>query len=252
VRAKIQRKRKKLFMQFTLAELWQAMGPLAKGVVVVLVGMSLLSLTAAVEKWLFLSRVLKESTKFLQTWRKRVTARGYSEAVTLTARYPHCLLAQVVQVGTHILDSTTNAAHRSEVYDRAVRREIVAAGAAARRGLGVLAAVGSTAPFVGLFGTVIGIVNAFQKMAAAGQGGLGVVSAGIAEALVTTALGIGVAIPAVWLFNWLTQRIARLLTDMECVAEELAVIALGGVQPAAGSIKKGQGEASDGNATWQQ
>src|SRR5262245_42144366 len=124
-------------MQFTLAELWQAMGPLAKGVVVVLVGMSLLSLTAAVEKWLFLDRVLKESTNFLQSWRERVTVRGYSEAVALTEHYPHCLLAQVVRVGTYILDSTTNVAHRGEVYDRAVRREIVAAGAAARRGLGV-------------------------------------------------------------------------------------------------------------------
>lgn len=239
-------------MQFTLAELWQAMGPLAKGVVIVLIGMSLLSFTAAVEKWLFLGRVFKESTRFLQAWRERIGTSGYSEAVTLTKDYPHCLLAQVVRVGTRILDATTNAAHRGEVYDRAVRREILAAGAAARRGLGVLATVGSTAPFVGLFGTVIGIVNAFQKMAAVGQGGLGVVSAGIAEALVTTALGIGVAIPAVWLFNWLTQRISRLLTEMECVAEELAVVALGGGVSAVASIKTGEGETSDGNATWQQ
>lgn len=236
-------------MQFTLAELWQAMGPLAKGVVVVLIGMSLLSFTAAVEKWLFLGRVLKESTNFLLAWRERVVARGYSEAAALTKDYPHCLLAQVVRVGTHILDATTDAIHRGEVYDRAVRREIVATGAAARRGLGVLATVGSTAPFVGLFGTVIGIVNAFQKMAAVGQGGLGVVSAGIAEALVTTALGIGVAIPAVWLFNWLTQRISRLLTEMECVAEELAVIALGGVASSVSAVETEGGETSDGNAT---
>lgn len=239
-------------MQFTLAELWQAMGPLAKGVVMILIGMSLFSFTAAVEKWLFLGRVFKESTSFLQAWRERLVTRGYSEAATLTKDYPQCLLAQVVWVGTQILDVTANTAHRGEVYDRAVRREIIAAGAAARRGLGVLATVWSTAPFVGLFGTVIGIVNAFQKMAASGQGGLGVVSAGIAEALVTTALGIGVAIPAVWLFNWLTQRIARLLIEMECVAEELAVIALGGIVSTVSSVKTAEGETSDGNAAWQQ
>lgn len=237
-------------MQFTLAELWQAMGPLAKGVVVILIGMSMLSLTAAVEKWLFLSRVLKQSTNFLQTWRAHVAKRGYSEAATLTKDYPRCLLAHVVQVGTQILDATVNVAHRGEIYDRAVRREIIAAGATARRGLGVLATVGSTAPFVGLFGTIIGIVNAFQKMAAVGQGGLGVVSAGIAEALVTTALGIGVAIPAVWLFNWLTQRISRLLTEMECVAEELAVVALGDSMSALSGVETTEGETSDGNATW--
>lgn len=234
-------------MQFTPVELWQTMGPLAKGVVVILVGMSLLSLTTAMEKWFFLGRVLKESTQFLRVWREHVAVQGYSKASALTEQYPHCLLAQVVRVGARTLDSTVNPTQRSEVFDRVVRREIIAAGATARRGLSVLATVGSTAPFVGLFGTVLGIVNAFQKMAASGQGGLSVVSAGIAEALVTTALGIGVALPAVWLFNWLTQRIAQLLTEMECVAEELAVIGLGGVQPVAPS-ETGQGEANHGNA----
>jgi biopolymer transport protein ExbB/TolQ len=235
-------------MQFTLAELWQAMGPLAKVVVIILVGMSMLSLTAAVEKWLFLSRAFKESTNFLQAWRERAATKGYCEAAALARNYSQCLLAQLVQVGTHVLEATATVPHQGAVYDRAVRREIIAAGAAARRGLGVLATVGSTAPFVGLFGTVIGIVNAFQKMAAVGQGGLGVVSAGIAEALVTTALGIGVAIPAVWLFNWLTQRISRLLTEMECVAEELAVIALGGVAASLSSLENEEEGTSHGNA----
>jgi biopolymer transport protein ExbB len=114
-----------------------------------------------------------------------------------------------------------------EAYDRTARRAILAAGSEMRRGLSVLATVGSTAPFVGLVGTVVGIVNAFQQIAATGQGGVGQVSAGIAEALVTTAFGIGVAIPAVWLFNHLTQWISRLLVEMECAAEELAVAALG-------------------------
>jgi biopolymer transport protein ExbB/TolQ len=108
-----------------------------------------------------------------------------------------------------------------------VRRVVLASGIDAKQGLGVLATVGSTAPFVGLFGTVVGIVTAFHTMGVTGQGGIGSVSAGIAEALVATAFGILVAIPALWLFNYLTQGIQRLLAELECVGEELAVAALG-------------------------
>jgi biopolymer transport protein ExbB len=240
-------------MHFSLAELWQAMGPLAKGVVGVLIGMSLLSFTVAVEKWLFLSRAAKEAARFLQAWRERAKTQGYVAAISLAEKYPHCPTAQVVHTGSSLLSRMTDTAQRVEVYDRAIRREIVTAGITARRGLGLLATVGSTAPFVGLFGTVIGIVNAFQQMAASGQGGLGVVSAGIAEALVTTALGIGVAIPAVWLFNFLTQRISRLLSEMECVAEELAVIALCDPQPVTQmSLNVEREGKEDGCTTWQQ
>lgn len=240
-------------MQFSTIELWQAMGPLAKGVVVLLMSMSLLSLAAAVEKWLFLSRAARQSARFLRAWREHVAMQGYLAAAALAEQYPQCPTAQVVRVGSRIFSGVADASQRSAVYDRAVRREIVATGSTARRGLGLLATVGSTAPFVGLFGTVLGIVNAFQQMAASGQGGLGVVSAGIAEALVTTALGIGVAIPAVWLFNFLTQHITRLLGELECVAEELAVAALSAA-PATltPSLQGDRKEKSDGNATWPQ
>jgi biopolymer transport protein ExbB/TolQ len=239
-------------MQFSVAEFWQQMGPLAKGVVIVLIGMSFLSLTAAVEKWIFLSRTFRESTRFLRVWREQVAIQGYLAAAPLAEKYPHSLVAQIVIVGTHVLDEVTEASQRNAVYDRVVRREILAAGSVVRHGLGLLATIGSTAPFVGLFGTVVGIVNAFRKMAVSGQGGLGVVSAGIAEALVTTALGIGVAIPAVWLFNFLTQRITRLLNEMECVAEELAVGVLrapyrGSVRPLSPNAPK---EKDDGVPAW--
>jgi biopolymer transport protein ExbB len=241
-------------MQFSLIELWQAMGLLAKGVVVILMSMSLLSLAVAVEKWLFLSRAAHESARFLRAWRAQVTAQGYLAAMTIAEQYPSCPPAQVAIVGTRVFQDIPNAFQHSEVYDRAVRRELMTTGSTLRQGLALLATVGSTAPFVGLFGTVIGIVNAFQKMAASGQGGLGVVSAGIAEALVATALGIGVAIPAVWLFNFLTQRITRLLSEMECVAEELAVMALSASHAASAPSlpRSGQKEKDDGNAAWRQ
>ena len=92
-----------------------------------------------------------------------------------------------------------------------------------RRGLPVLATVSSSAPFVGLFGTVGGIITAFQKLAdpAKGGGGIGTVSAGIAEALVTTAVGLGVAIIAVWFYNYFTARVDSLIVDMDETASEL-------------------------------
>lgn len=240
-------------MQFSLAELWQTMGPLAKGVMLLLAGMSLVSLAVAAEKWLTLKRAARQSTHFLEVWREILARKGYAAASTDVNTYPHSHVARVIAAGTHILTSMTYSGTQLEAYDRTVRRVILDTGTTVKQGLGLLATVGSTAPFVGLFGTVVGVVNAFQKMATTGQGGLGTVSAGIAEALVATALGIGVAIPAVWLFNYLTQQIARLLSEMECAAEELAVAALGQGNPApAQQAAVNHTEAAYDNAAWQQ
>jgi biopolymer transport protein ExbB/TolQ len=90
-----------------------------------------------------------------------------------------------------------------------------------RRGLGSLATIGSTSPLVGLLGTVAGIITAFQAMAATGSGGLGSVSAGIAEALVTTAFGLLVAIPAVMFFNYFTNRVEEIQVDVNDSTTEL-------------------------------
>jgi len=90
-----------------------------------------------------------------------------------------------------------------------------------KKGLGALASISSSAPFIGLFGTVVGIINAFRSMAESGQGGLGAVSGGIAEALFTTAVGLLVAIPAVMSFNYFTNRIEELVVDMNDVSSEL-------------------------------
>ena len=106
--------------------------------------------------------------------------------------------------------------------DRAVHAAREAAGFAAdmtlaemRRGLPVLATIGSTAPFVGLFGTTFGIIHAFEAMALTGSAAMGAVSAGIAEALVTTAFGLFVAIPAVWAYNAFLGRLDVLRVELE-------------------------------------
>jgi biopolymer transport protein ExbB/biopolymer transport protein TolQ len=103
----------------------------------------------------------------------------------------------------------------------AVERAAALTAAEMKRGIGGLATIGSTAPFVGLFGTVVGIINAFTSMAASGSGGIGSVSAGIAEALITTAVGLGVAILAVWMFNYFQGQLEFFGIEMANSSSEL-------------------------------
>jgi biopolymer transport protein ExbB len=213
-------------MQFSLIELWPQMGLLAKAVIVLLVGMSLASLAIAIERILKLARAERESAAFLVAWRRALAEKGVAAAAAEARQFPRSYVAHLVEQASPVVEGGGDPPRWLEAYDRTARRIIVATGVDARKGLGVLATVGSTAPFVGLFGTVVGIVSAFHMMGITGQGGLGSVSTGIAEALVATALGILVAIPALWLFNHLTQRVQRLAAELECVAEELAVAAL--------------------------
>lgn len=209
-------------MELSLIELWSATGPLARGVVVLLGGMSLASGAVAADKWRRLRRAERESEAFLDAWR---SAGRPAAPRDLIARFPHGPVAILVGM---VADATRTAAERdrAELHDRTVRRVLLTTGSELKRGLATVATVGSTAPFVGLFGTVIGIVNAFHEIGETGRGGITTVSSGIAEALVTTAFGIMVAIPAVWLFNALSQRIARLMVTVEAAGEEAATAAL--------------------------
>jgi biopolymer transport protein ExbB len=214
-------------MQFDLVQLWPSMGPLAKAVMILLAAMSIVSLAVALERILKFARAGRESAAFLPRWRAAVAENGVFAAAADATHYPRSYVAHLVAEATRALgDAVADGPGCLEAYDRTARRVIVASGMDAKRGLSVLATVGSTAPFVGLFGTVVGIVTAFHTIGVTGQGGLGAVSTGIAEALVATALGILVAIPALWLFNYVTQRVQRLVAELECVAEELAVAAL--------------------------
>src|SRR5690606_11770911 len=118
-----------------------------------------------------------------------------------------------------------NTGNRDEVLDtvrRAIQRATALTAADLKKGVSVLATIGSTAPFVGLLGTVIGVINAFVGIASAGgSSGIGAVSAGIAEALIETALGLFVAIPAVWFYNYLTGRIEHFNVEMDNSSSEL-------------------------------
>lgn len=214
-------------MQFSLVDLWLSAGLVGRGVVLVLVALSIASIAIGVERLLALRHAERLSAEFLAAWRGR-EERPWGSTVDVTGGPADSSPAAILLRGLdEVLDQGVPYEVAERAFDRTMRRLLLGMSSTLKRGLGFLATVGSTAPFIGLFGTVIGIVNAFEQMAATGQGGLGVVAGGIAEALITTALGILTAIPALWMYNSLTGRVARLMTDLECAGEELAVSALG-------------------------
>ena len=210
-------------MQFTLVELWGHMGLFAKGIVVVLFIMSIGSLVVAAERFIVLRRSNGESKAFAGRM-STVLADGDLDAAAdtkLGSDVGH--LGRVIKAGLGAYktappgDNDLTFESVARALDRQSAREVQTL----RKGSGLLATVGSTAPFVGLLGTVMGIVNAFQSMAASGSGGLGTVSAGIAEALITTAFGLFVAVPAVWAYNYFAGKVEGFNVEMDNSSSEL-------------------------------
>src|SRR6476646_4007140 len=203
-------------MDFTLVGLWHEMGLVARAVVVVLAIMSLYSLGITGERLLTFRRGRRLSRLYIDALAPLVEETGrLREAVGLDKRGAAAPSFEV-----------------AEVVNRAMERGKERQLAGLRRGMPVLATVASSAPFVGLFGTVGGIITAFQKLAdpTKGGGGIGTVSAGIAEALITTAVGLGVAIIAVWFYNYFTARLDDITIDIDETASELVdTILRGGV-----------------------
>ena len=218
-------------MDFTLVGLWNEMGVVARGVVVVLVVMSLYSLAITGERLVTFWRSRKQSRLYIAALAPMVESAGrLRDAVGLHKRFAGSPVATVIGAGlteyARGLDragAAPAAFEVAEVVNRAMERSKERELAGLRRGMPVLATVASSAPFVGLFGTVGGIITAFQKLAdpTKGGGGIGTVSAGIAEALVTTAVGLGVAIIAVWFYNYFTARLDDITIDIDETASEL-------------------------------
>ncbi len=219
-------------MSFDLASMWHAMGPLAKAVSVTLGVMSVYSLSVMAERLWTYTRAKRASRRFAAELGDLLPAGKVGEGVALAKKHERGYLAQVMGKALEEYwqvrgkGKPAKGEKVEQGYDvlaavrRAVERHTIRIVADLRRGLGGLATISSAAPFVGLLGTVGGIITAFQAMAATGSGGLGSVSAGIAEALVTTAFGLFVAIPAVMVFNYFTHRVEAMETEMAtCTAE---------------------------------
>ena len=203
-------------MSFNFADIWAHMGVPAMIIAAVLGVMGLASLTVFVERMFALRRSRQASRLFAGAVGADVKAARLDAIIKRASEpaYKHAHLAHIVrsalQAYQHALETVDiGGLPPAERSRRHLERFMEEVGADLRRGISVLASVGSTAPFIGLLGTVVGIISAFQGIAATGSGGLSAVSAGISEALIETALGLAVAIPAVLVFNYLSNMIAR-------------------------------------------
>jgi biopolymer transport protein ExbB/biopolymer transport protein TolQ len=213
-------------MDFSILGLWHSMTIIAQGVCIVLVLLSVWSLYISVERVLFFSKAQKQSLAFAKVATENLKHDRPQAVIDAAQKYPQSHLARVVSAGLQSFqfENQTSPLDDQEIVEaasRAVERAALLTTSDFKRGVGSLATIATTAPFIGLFGTVIGIINAFRGMAMTGSGGIGAVSAGISEALVTTALGLFVAIPAAWMFNYFQNRLERLQVEMSNSSSEL-------------------------------
>ncbi len=213
-----------------LIDLFRTMGTVAWAVAIVLFIMSFWSVGVAIERIYTYSQARKQSKLYAPQVAKHLKDGRLKEAIALSGskdyRYSH--LAKVVLAGLQEYQFQQESGganlNREDVLDtvrRSIQRATALTASDLKKGVSTLATIGSTAPFVGLLGTVVGVINAFTGIASTGSGGIGAVSAGIAEALVETALGLFVAIPAVWFYNFLTARLEYFNVEMDNSSSEL-------------------------------
>ncbi len=212
-------------ISFDPMTMWHNMGWMARAVVIVLFIMSAWSIGVMIDRLIAYSAARKQSRMFAPAVAGALREGKLDEAIKIADRYKKSHLAKVVVAGlqefrAHQL-STEIPGEEIEASKRALERAEAIVHAELKRGVSSLATIGSTAPFVGLFGTVVGIINAFKGIATEKATGLGAVAGGISEALVTTAVGLFVAIPAVWMFNFFTTKIEAFDVEMGNSSSEL-------------------------------
>jgi biopolymer transport protein ExbB/TolQ len=215
-------------MDMSLSALWISMSPMAKGVVILMFIMSVYSLWVMIERFVVYTQAKNQSLKLLGALSNVLTRGDYQQAIDITKKYKQSHLAKVISAGLLEYEAVRRDKRNTdpeipiEAARQGMDRTAMITIAELKENLGVLATIGATAPFVGLFGTVLGIIHAFGKMATSG-GGIASVSAGIAEALITTAGGLGVAIPAVWAYNYFQNRVDRFTVEMSNSGSEMSI-----------------------------
>ena len=213
-------------MDLNPINLWNQMTILNKGVIVILILLSIWSLYVSVERLVMFNKARKQSLAFAKQATEHLKNDRPQAAIDAAMKYPQSHLARVVAAGLQSFQYESQTSPLSEVEvveaaSRAVERATLLTTSDLKRGIGSLATIATITPFIGLFGTVIGIINAFHGIALAGSGGIGTVSSGIAEALIATAFGLGVAIPAAFMFNFFTNKLERLQIEMSNSSSEL-------------------------------
>jgi biopolymer transport protein ExbB/biopolymer transport protein TolQ len=212
-----------------VVEMFRQMTVYAWAVAIILFVMSFWSIGVAIERFYTFNQARRQSKLYAPQVAKHLKDGRLKEAIALSGskdfRYSH--LAKVVLAGLQeyqFQQESGGTLNREDVLDtvrRSIQRATALTASDLKKGVTALATIGSTAPFVGLLGTVIGVINAFVGIGATGTGSIGAVSVGIAEALIETALGLFVAIPAVWFYNYLSNRLEYFNVEMDNSSSEL-------------------------------
>ena len=210
---------------FDMISMWNQMGFGARAVVIIMFLMSAWSIGVMIDRWIAFNAARKQSRQYAPAVAGALREGKLDEAVKVSERYKKSHLAKVVVAGLQEFTAHQMSAEipgeTIESSKRALERSQAIVHAELNRGLSGLATIGSTAPFVGLFGTVIGIINAFEGISSEKSTGLGAVAGGISEALVATAIGLFVAIPAVWMFNYFNSKVEAFDVEMDNSSSEL-------------------------------
>ncbi len=215
--------------EMDLVHMWEQMGFIAKAVAFILVVMSMWSFGVAIERYYTFTQAKKQSKLYAPQVAKHLKDNRLKDALAVSQSKPYLYshLAKVVLAGLQEyqfqIDSGANLT-RDDMVDtvrRAIQRATALTANDLKKGIPALATIGATAPFVGLLGTVVGVINAFAGIGSTGSAGLGAVSAGISEALIETALGLVVAIPAVWLYNYFSGSLEYFNVEMDNSSSEL-------------------------------
>jgi biopolymer transport protein ExbB/TolQ len=210
---------------FSLTDMWSKMTWIPRGIVIILFIMSIWSLAVMIDRAIYFSSARSQSREFAPKVAGALKNGNLDEAIKVADRTKKSHLAEVVTSGLQEFRSFGSGGAISEEQiessKRALERSEAIVHSKLKRGLGGLATIGSTAPFIGLLGTVIGILNAFQSIASSKATGIGAVAGGISEALVTTAFGLIVAIPAVMAFNYFTNKVEAFDVEMDNSSSEL-------------------------------
>jgi biopolymer transport protein ExbB/TolQ len=206
-------------------ELWSHMSILVRGVVVVLTVQALLCTYVIVDRLIVLTTSQARSRKFAASAGARLEAGDYEGVVAIAKNHQKSHLAGYISTGLSVFLERRRAGHdrekAAELAKRALERKGENLSESLNRGLNILASTGSTAPFIGLLGTVLGILSAFRLIGEEASGGMGTIGPAISEALIVTGYGLLVAIPSVLAFNWVSARIAKYEAGLANAGSEL-------------------------------
>lgn len=217
---------------FSISGMWGEMGLFAKLIIVVLALQFIIAMTLTIERAMLYRKAKKQSINFIKLLRNFLAERKLQEAVQAAQQHPNSPIAKVLGAGMSEYLQGLEALEEEgpddvgdfdlvDAVNRQMERAKEREAASLKRGHTMIATTGSTAPFVGLLGTVVGIISAFQGLSGDSGGGISSVAGGISEALFATAVGLLVAIPAVMFFNAFTSKVESFQIDMNDVASEL-------------------------------